>query len=182
MVENGEFLELTCKPKLIIKESNGTDHVDLETIFDSQTHLALQISKTINLPYQFPVLNKYTIVEDIWEYTDGEWTPAGLPAGDAYGKLTFRDTNSGSDKEAHLFGIISTWPSPYEYEPLLATDVGLVVQKDFAAGGYISTQQGEVWIGHGRDNETDVPKIILKDTSPFFENPEYDTLYLRKFN
>jgi hypothetical protein len=130
MVDNGEFLELTCRPKLIVKEGiSGNDHIDLETIYDAQSHLALQISKTVQLPYQFPVLNKYTIVQDIWGYTGNQWTPGGLPAGDAYGKITFKDTNSGSTKEAHLFGIISTFADPYEYDPLLATDVGLSCPK-----------------------------------------------------
>ena len=48
-----------------------------------------------------------------------------------------------------------------------------MVKKDLAAGGFLSTQQGEVWIGHGRANSTDVPKIILMHSG-------YDTLYLRK--
>ncbi len=170
---DGVFDLLTCKPKLTIKAPNDQDYIDLETKMPDAQNLFLEISKRINLPYQFPQRTKTQLVDCIYRYVNGTWSPLGLPANEASGRITFSDSNS--DEVVDLFGIISTWPDPEEYEPLLATNVGLVVQKDFAAGGFLSTQQGEVWIGHGRHSSTDVPKIIMMHSG-------YETLYLRKFN
>lgn len=170
---DGVFDLLTCKPKLTIKAPNDQDYIDLETKRPDAQNLFLEISKRVNFPYQFPQRSKTQLVDCIFRYVDGTWAPLGLPASEAAGRITFSDSNS--EKVIDLFGIISTWPDPYEYEPLLATNVGMVVQKDFAAGGFLSTQQGEVWIGHGRHSSTDVPKIIMMHSG-------YDTLYLRKFN
>jgi hypothetical protein len=57
----------------------------------------------------------------------------------------------------NLFEIISS----YTNGPLLVTDQGFVVKKDIAAGGYVSANQGELWLGSGRDDQLDVPKIVL---------------------
>ena len=46
MVEDGEFLHLTCKPKLTIKAPNGQDYIDLETIMIGSNPI-LQISQGI---------------------------------------------------------------------------------------------------------------------------------------
>jgi hypothetical protein len=66
--------------------------------------------------------------------------------------------------------------------PILATDQSFLAKKDISAGGFLATNQGEVWVGHGRANSTDVPKIILMHTSPYYTNPEYDILYIKKSN
>lgn len=125
-------------------------------------------------------LTRQEIVNAIYKWDNGNWAPEGLPAFDTDSKIVFKDNAEGL--YGHLFSIISTNDDPPEKDPLVVTDLGLVVQKDIAAGGFISTNQGEIWIGHGRHTSTDPPRIILMHTSPFYTDPEYDTLYLTKFN
>jgi hypothetical protein len=108
----------------------------------------------------------------IYQWINGAWrnigsNKGGLPLGvDA---INFTD-NYKTWRSVNL-GMLLT--SDTGHSPLLATDQGFVVKKDLAAGGFLSTQQGEVWIGHGRHDSTDVPKIILMHSG-------YETLYLRK--
>jgi hypothetical protein len=130
-------------------------------------------AKQLMLSYQFPQRTKTQIVDCIYRYVGSTWSPLGLPASEASGRIQFYDTTS-PHKSIDLFGMISTWSDPYEFEPLLATNVGLVVQKDIAAGGYISANQGELWLGHGREDYQDVPKIVMMHSG-------YETLYLRKW-
>jgi hypothetical protein len=103
-----------------------------------------------------PTLSDLDIVKKIWWFEDGMWKPDGLNRGGAY--EMFR---AGSDEEpgvyVNLFEIISdTYGAP-----LLATDEGLVVQKDISAGGFVGSNQGELWLGSGRGDQLDVPKIVL---------------------
>ncbi|MFZ7137667.1 MAG: hypothetical protein ACOWW1_04540 [archaeon] len=49
----------------------------------------------------------------------------------------------------------------YSTAPLFTTNQGMVVQKDLTAGGFLGTNQGEVWIGHGRHYASDPPTIML---------------------
>jgi hypothetical protein len=117
------------------------------------------------------LFNKYD-TGTIYQWINGAWRNIGsnkwgLPLGaDA---INFTDNNK-TWRSVNL-GLLLVPDTGYS--PLLATDQGFVVKKDLAAGGFLSTQQGEVWIGHGRANSTDVPKIILMHSG-------YDTLYLRK--
>ena len=46
MVEDGEFLHLTCKPKLTIKAPDGNNFIDLETVLDG-SNLFLKISEAM---------------------------------------------------------------------------------------------------------------------------------------
>jgi hypothetical protein len=46
-------------------------------------------------------------------------------------------------------------------EPVLVTDRGFIVQKDITAGGFVGSNQGELWLGSGRHDQVDVPKVIL---------------------
>ncbi len=162
MVDDGNFLHLTCKPILTIKENADADQIDLQTIFDDYDNLALQIGDSLILPYNFSVINKATIVGDIWGWSNGIWSPAGLPENAANkSKITFKDTSTQYIKTASLFGIISQFDDPPEYEPLLATNTGLVVQKDFSAGGFICSNQGVLTLGSGLNWQCDPPKIVL---------------------
>lgn len=118
------------------------------------------------------LFNKYD-TGTIYQRINGAWRPIGsnkwgLPLGadainftDNY--KTWRSVNLG------LLLVPDTG-----YSPLLATDQGFVVKKDIATGGFISTNQGEIWIGHGRASSTDKPKIIMMHSGN-----GYGTLYLR---
>ena len=104
---------------------------------------------------EIPHLNKIEIVNKIWKFVDGMWAPEGLVPGDSF--LNFRDSDENKEKQFFLI----TESQGGEIEPLLATNTGFVVQKDITAGGFVGSNQGELWLGSGRDNQVDVPKIIL---------------------
>lgn len=103
-----------------------------------------------------PTLSNADIVKKIWWFEDGMWDPDGLDRGGVY--AMFR---AGTDEEPgvylNLFEIISSSTGA----ALLATDEGLVVQKDISAGGFVCSNQGELWLGSGRNDQVDVPKIVL---------------------
>jgi hypothetical protein len=140
----------------------------------------LTINETLKLECDVERLSKAEIVNAIYKWENDEWVPEGLPADSTTSKIMFKDNIEGL--YGHLFSVISTNVDPPEKDPLLVTDVGMVVQKDLAVGGFISTNQGEIWIGHGRHTSTDPPRIVLMHTRPIYSNPEYDTLYLTKFD
>jgi len=162
MVEDGTFLHLTCKPLITIKASDDTHTTILETIFESPDKTTLQIDQDLVFPYVFSKLYKQEIVAAIWGWQNGIWNPGGLPTSvNDKNKITFRDTTDGSAESASLFGIISRFDDPYEYGPLLATEVGLVVQKDFSAGGFVCSNQGALFLNSGLHWQCDPPQIVL---------------------
>jgi hypothetical protein len=193
----GDFFFLTTNPQHLHQlQIDQTYHtlgwVDLQAVANA---IPAQNCGT-NLPsvanYEGELFNKYND-NAIYQWIGGDpahnppfggWqnigsNKYGLPLGvDA---LTFSDLNK-SWRAAHL-GMLLT--ADTGSSPLLSTDVGFVVKKDITAGGFVGTNQGEVWVGHGRANSTDVPKIILShaDSSVYGTdasgNP-YDTLYVRK--
>ena len=126
-------------------------------------------------------LSAQQLVSDIWNYNGTTWDPLGLPMPSS------RITMSSFDGYLlNLFEIISisTDSGGQQYtEALLATDVGLVVKKDIAAGGVITANQGELWLGHGQASYNDVPQIILMHSDPSYGDdpniqaakPDYNT-------
>lgn len=78
MVE-GIFDELTCKPKLTIKEAGGLEYIELQTIIDNDdsqnSKLTLQISKSLRLPCDAPDMTRQTLLNYIWGYQNGIWMP-----------------------------------------------------------------------------------------------------------
>jgi hypothetical protein len=111
------------------------------------------------------VLENEDIVKGIWWFEDGKWAPQGISRGPVYAMFR-KGTDQNPQGYLNLFEIISS----YTNGPLLVTDQGFVVKKDIAAGGYISANQGELWLGSGRDDQLDVPKIVLfqSETSRVF--------------
>ena len=93
---DGIFDQLTCKPILTIKASDGLNYIDLETLFDPDTSqkLTLQISKSLRLPGVVTSMPAQAIVDYIWGYENGLWKPVHLtiPLGDDY--IRFKDTAS----------------------------------------------------------------------------------------
>jgi hypothetical protein len=134
---------------------------------------------------ELDLYNKYTAGE-IYQKIDGQWrfigsNKTGLPlSADAinftdYSK-TWRQANLG------LLLVSDTGSSP-----ILGTDAGLVVKKDITAGGFVGANQGELWLGHGRENYLSPPRIVLMhSTGSYFADhcdptgQAYDTLYLTR--
>jgi hypothetical protein len=125
-------------------------------------------------------LTPQEIVTRIWHYTGATWDPQGLPV-----PVNRIEMSSIDGYTLGLFEIIADAGGSF-VDPLLATNVGLVVQKDISCGGFVSSNQGEVWIGHGRNTYNDVPKIILSHaaasygTDPLTGQSGFKTLYLRQ--
>jgi hypothetical protein len=136
------------------------------------------------------LFNKYVSgspkVGEIHQKIDGVWrnigtNQMGLPLSTA--AINFTDS-SKTFRQANL-GLLIVHDDGDS--PLLATDVGLVVKKDITAGGFVGANQGELWLGHGRANSTDVPKIVLSHSSgSYFSTTHggeaYNTLYLTNYN
>ncbi|MCW4016644.1 MAG: zinc ribbon domain-containing protein [Candidatus Bathyarchaeota archaeon] len=110
------------------------------------------------IDYDVPELSKLEIVNAIYGFEDGMWNPEGFTPGHSY--ITFWSA-IGAGAETQLFVI----EDEQDNEPILTTNRGLVVQKDIAAGGFVSANQGELWLGSGRDDQVDVPKIILSNSN-----------------
>lgn len=108
------------------------------------------------------MIEKLELMRRIWWFVDGHWDPYdnGLNPGDSYLRLS----NSAGTYIADVFEVICDSGNE-SYDALLATNRGLIVQKDIAAGGYISANQGELWLGSGREDQVDVPKIVLTQAS-----------------
>jgi hypothetical protein len=169
----GDFFFLTTNQHLhqlkVIDEELEWD--DLGTSANSITWCGTTVpgsGEGVNLQ----LFNKYDSGE-IYQKIEGTWrnigsNKNGLPL--SAGALNFTDT-SKTWRSANL-GLLLVDEG---FSPILATDQGFVAKKDISAGGFIGTNQGEVWIGHGRENATDVPKIILDHAGI-----GYATLYLRQ--
>jgi hypothetical protein len=94
----------------------------------------------------------------------------GLPIGNASMKFTDDETQ----KSVNLYLIIDS----DGLAPLLATDQGLVVKKDIAAGGILTSNQGILALGNGLNYIDEPPKILLMHSNGYGNK---DTLYLKQF-
>jgi hypothetical protein len=111
----------------------------------------------------------------IYKWVDGVWCPEGFAdsAVDSInGKIRFKDTVT--ENFINLFIITR---SDMNDDPILICDQGAVFKKDIAAGGFLSTNQGCLYIGHGLTSATDPPAIKLLHSAD-----GYSTLYLRKMD
>jgi hypothetical protein len=101
-----------------------------------------------------PQITNYNMVKAIWWITDGYWDPQGFPnKGSSYLTLS----NNGSAPLLNLFEV-----RDYDTDaPILVMDEGLVIKKDIGAGGFVSSNQGELWLGSGRNDQLDPQKIVL---------------------
>ncbi len=98
-----------------------------------------------------------------------------LLAANGYSGLAFTDTDQ--NLSANLYLILRGDGPPYD--PLLATDQGLVVKKDISAGGMLASNQGILGLGSGFTSADEPPKIWLTHTQ---ELGNQDTLYLKQLN
>jgi hypothetical protein len=122
----------------------------------------VNMSKELKLQCEVTVKSKQAIVSAIWGWKDGIWQPMQPGGGLSYGEsfITLKDTTQANgQKSAQLFLIIQQ--NDDEIEPLVGTNKGLVVQKDIAAGGILSSNQGALVLGSGFNWQLDTPTIYV---------------------
>lgn len=156
---DGIFDNLTCKPKLTIKESNDLDYIDLQTIFDPDTSqkLTLQISKSLRLPCVATSMTPQTLINYIWGWENGLWKPVDLtiPTGDNY--VRFKDTETGNYGDLALVAV----QAQVGYNPILTWSQGMVIKKDLSVGGFVSANQGLIALGSGMWEQFEPPGAWL---------------------
>jgi len=156
---DGIFDNLTCKPKLTIKESNDLDYIDLQTIFDPDTSqkLTLQISKSLRLPSVATSMTPQTLINYIWGWENGLWKPVDLtiPTGDNY--VRFKDTATENYGDLALVAV----QAQVGYNPILTWSQGMVIKKDLSVGGFVSANQGLIALGSGMWEQFEPPGAWL---------------------
>jgi hypothetical protein len=151
----------------------GTGWVDLGATSDNLVPYGTSFPASPSENNLFNKLDEDTIYQRI----GANWVSLGsnvngLPTGT--NTVNFYDPNSGRQVAANLYLIITKDAN----DPLLATDQGLIVKKDIAAGGFLSANQGVLLLGHGLNSADEDPKIILMHSNGFGTK---DTLYLKQF-
>jgi hypothetical protein len=139
----------------------------------------LNLDGVATLSGTIPHLTKEALVDAIWKFNGTTWAPNGLPLPPS--RIVFLDPadNGNNDMKVNLMAVVSDEGGSW-IDPLLAVNTGMVVQKDITCGGFVGSNQGELWLGHGRLSKTDPPKIVLMHTDAGKYGQSYDTLKLRK--
>ncbi|MCL2642619.1 MAG: tail fiber domain-containing protein [Candidatus Bathyarchaeota archaeon] len=107
-----------------------------------------------------PYMTPSDIVKSMWWFQNGMWKPQKFSNhGESWITITDNTKTPPDDANLNLFMIRSN-PTG---ETLFAIDNGLVVQKDIGAGGFVSANQGALYLGSGLHNQVDIPKIILNN-------------------
>jgi len=157
----GIFDELTCKPKLTIKEAGGLEYIELQTIIDNDdsqnSKLTLQISKSLRLPCDAPDMTRQTLLNYIWGYQNGIWMPQYDTIGYGGNYIRFKDTSHAE----HYGDLALVTISDSGYDPILTWSQGMVVKKDFSVGGYVGANQGLIGLGSGMTAQFDPSGIWL---------------------
>jgi|GEM_PF-1788335 hypothetical protein len=121
----------------------------------------LEIGKGITLPCDVPsVDNPQDLVNYIWNWVNGVWLPqyGNIPHGDNY--IRFKDTNQ--EHGAHYADLaLVTDLGIGGYDPLLVWSQGMIVKKDFSAGGFVTANQGLIALGSAMKDTFDPPGIWL---------------------
>jgi len=105
-------------------------------------------------------LDPFDMVRKVWGFSNGVWDVPEIDdetRGTSWISLT-NDEPPTSVPGVNLFLIHTAEPSP-----LLMVDRGMLVKKDFTAGGYLAANQGALYLGSGLNYQTDIPKIILRN-------------------
>jgi len=148
------------------------------TTLNNKTTLNKELIMSGDVPHR----TKEQIVDAIWGFNGNDWAPQELPHSPS--RIVFYDTKASAtneDMKVNVMAIVSDEGGSW-VAPLLAVDTGMVVQKDISCGGYVAANQGELWLGHGRKDKLDPPKIILAHADSATYGQAYDTLYLKKAN
>jgi len=134
---------------------NDTVTFNEDTIFnDNENHAKRLIMRLQGTAPDFS--SPIDLVNRIWGFNDGKWEPPGFTShGDSYITFTEQNQNPPNEPNINVFEITQSG------DPLLVVDRGFIVQKDISAGGFLSSNQGELWLGSGRLDQLDQPKIVL---------------------
>ncbi len=101
------------------------------------------------------------LVKATWWFQDGNWAPQGFNLQNVQSYLTLTEQSDSPPTEPNI-NLFEVTVNP---DPILVVDRGFVVKKDISAGGFVGSNQGELWLGSGRNDQVDVPKIILTNAS-----------------
>ena len=121
----------------------------------------LNVNNKLNLTSDAEKSTKDEIYNIVWGFDErGVWQPQFriIPHGKSY--LRMQDTETGNYADLSLV-LMEGHPDPEEYDTLHAFSHGVVVKKDLAAGGVLSSYQGTLYLGSGLLNMVDVPRISL---------------------
>jgi hypothetical protein len=113
-----------------------------------------------------PQLTNDQIVGRLTKWINGIWFPPGYPRldeGPTYIQLNgdYTNPNPPYDTLTNFGRLFITLSSENAFAPLLTFSEGVIVQKDFQAGGFLGSGQGALFLGHGLVWQCDRPKIVL---------------------
>lgn len=119
-----------------------------------------------------PQITRQDLIDAIYKWDGENWAPEGFALGSSFTEFNgvYTEDNQTKSQSANIFVALLT---DSNYDPILVADQGFVVKKDLSVGGFLSTNQGEIWIGHGRNSSTDTPRIALMHSGQ-----GYNKLYL----
>jgi hypothetical protein len=121
----------------------------------------LTVNNELKLLTEAPKLSNQNLLNFIWSFDgSGVWQPQFLtiPHGTSY--LHLKNTDTENYAELSLV-LVEGSPNPEEYDALHAFSHSVVVKKDLAAGGMLSSNQGALAVGSGFTSMIDVPRIWL---------------------
>ncbi len=121
-----------------------------------------------------PQMTQQEILDAIYKWNGTVWAPDGFSGTTRV--LRFKDNVTSNYVNAFL--IMGT--SALGTDPLLVFDQGLIAKKDIGVGGFISVNQGVLFLGHGLNSSTEPPKIELLHSGTAMGT--YKTLYLAEAN
>jgi hypothetical protein len=128
-------------------------------------------SGVLNMDSEHTPLINIELIDYIWAFENGMWTPhkKTIPTGESY--LHISDTTYGLGTDVFLIlideqnkdenGNYRPKEDPLRYSPLLGVSTGFVVKKDIACGGYLSANQGLIVLGSGMTGPFDPPGAWL---------------------
>jgi hypothetical protein len=149
---------------LRLKETCGTgDWIDIQTK-SINNDLFLEISNSIRLSSIATCITRLDLVSKIWGFDNGFWMPQYLTIPHGMNYIRFMDTNTEipEEKRGHYGDLALITLSDNNYDPILTWSEGMIVKKDFSAGGFVAANQGLIALGHGMQNQFDPPGIWLR--------------------
>jgi len=130
------------------------------------------VDRILSLPCPTATVYPPDMLNWTWHYTNGIWDPQGMPINPNVTNyialkhptiLNPNDNNQPYYADWTLALIDNSPRVDYPYWPIMYTHAALLVQRDFTAGGFLASNQGAIYLGHGLTWQLDEPKIILRD-------------------
>lgn len=108
------------------------------------------------------------MIDRVYGWTGAVWTPTSFQALGLEQTYRLKDENSG-----YAINIFMITQTDYSNQPMLATDQGLLVQKDVSCGGFLGTNQGAVGFGHGLNQYNQPPILWLTHSNTMIGGATY---------